>query len=51
MDYFNPENKDDFDMISGGRMRELARTGSQPPNGFMDPKGWEILASYYKSLK
>lgn len=51
MDYFSPENKDDFDMISGGRMRELARNGEEPPKGFMDPKGWEVLASYYKSLK
>jgi 3'-phosphoadenosine 5'-phosphosulfate synthase len=51
MDYFNPENKGDYNMISGSKMRELARTGESPPVGFMDPKGWEVLATYYKSLK
>jgi len=25
-------------------MRELARTGTEPRKGFMDPKGWEVLA-------
>ena len=51
MDYFSPENAADFDMISGSKMRELARNGECPPKGFMDERGWEVLASYYKSLK
>jgi len=50
MDYFNPEKKDQFDFISGTRMRRLAREGQQPPPGFMAPKAWEVLANYYRSL-
>lgn len=28
---------------------DLARAGDLPPNGFMAPKAWEILAEYYRS--
>ncbi|XP_071808535.1 bifunctional 3'-phosphoadenosine 5'-phosphosulfate synthase-like isoform X2 [Asterias amurensis] len=50
MDFFDPEKKEDFDFISGTRMRKLARSGDMPPDGFMAPKAWEILCNYYKSL-
>lgn len=50
MDFFDPTRKDDFDFISGTRMRGLARSGEDPPNGFMVPKAWDILAGYYQSL-
>ncbi len=43
-------NKDDFEFISGSRMREVAKAGEQLPPGFMSPKGWEVLSAYYKSL-
>ena len=43
-------NKDDFDFISGSRMRQMAKDGEALPPGFMSPKGWEVLAAYYKAL-
>lgn len=51
MEYFNPENKDKYDNISGSKMRELARTGKDLPDGFMDPNGWKVLVNYYNSLQ
>lgn len=50
MDFFDPEKKEDFDFISGTRMRKLAREGHTPPDGFMAPKAWAILSDYYMSL-
>ncbi|XP_018335461.1 bifunctional 3'-phosphoadenosine 5'-phosphosulfate synthase [Agrilus planipennis] len=50
MSFFDPSRTDDFDFISGTRMRTLARNGQFPPDGFMVPKAWEILAGYYHSL-
>ncbi|KAG8239620.1 hypothetical protein J437_LFUL019317 [Ladona fulva] len=29
----------------------LARSGQNPPEGFMAPKAWKVLAEYYKSLQ
>ena len=49
MEFFNPEQKDDFDFISGTRMRKLAREGADPPHGFMAPKAWEIISQFYQS--
>ena len=51
MAFFDPSKAADFDFISGSRMRKLARDGEEPPEGFMNPKGWEVLSNYYKSLK
>lgn len=51
MAFFDPARKEDFDFISGTRMRTLARNGEDPPNGFMEPKAWKILSEYYQSLK
>nr|XP_019529902.2 bifunctional 3'-phosphoadenosine 5'-phosphosulfate synthase 2 isoform X2 [Aedes albopictus] len=51
MAFFDPNRKEDFDFISGTRMRTLARNGQNPPNGFMEPKAWKILSEYYQSLK
>ena len=38
MAFFDPRRKEDFDFISGTRMRALAKAGEEPPNGFMAPK-------------
>ena len=38
MSFFDPARKDEFDFISGTRMRDLARNGEAPPDGFMAPK-------------
>ncbi|KPP64761.1 bifunctional 3'-phosphoadenosine 5'-phosphosulfate synthase 1-like, partial [Scleropages formosus] len=51
MDFYNPENHEDFDFISGTRMRRMAREGQDPPEGFMAPKAWAVLKEYYKSLE
>lgn len=51
MAFYDPERKADFEFISGTRMRELARTGREPPDGFMAPKAWQVLAEYYRSLR
>jgi hypothetical protein len=31
-------------------IKGLARTGTPPPEGFMSPKSWDVLARYYRSL-
>lgn len=50
MAFFEPERKEDFEFISGTKMRSLARSGEQPPNGFMAPKAWKVLSQYYQSI-
>lgn len=32
-------------------MRTYARTGENPPDGFMCPGGWKVLVKYYESLQ
>jgi len=51
MAFFDPKRKEDFISISGTKMRKLAREGQQPPVGFMDPEGWEILVKFYQGGK
>jgi len=51
MDFFNPKQAADFLFISGTKMRGFARSGELPPDGFMCPTGWQVLADYYQSLK
>lgn len=29
----------------------LAKTGKEPPKGFMAPAAWKVLSEYYQSLK
>ena len=51
MDFFDPERKEDFQFISGTKMRALARAGDTPPSGFMAPTAWKIMCDFYQSLK
>ena len=53
MEFFFPgkSSPEDFDFISGSRMRGMAKDNVTPPDGFMSPAGWEILAAYYRSLQ
>ncbi|NXX08871.1 PAPS1 synthase, partial [Larus smithsonianus] len=51
MDYYDSDHHEDFEFISGTRMRKLAREGQNPPEGFMAPKAWTVLTEYYKSLE
>lgn len=50
MAFFDPSRKDEFEFISGTKMRTLARTGQFPPDGFMEPKAWKILAEFYQNI-
>merc|ERR1712096_383361 len=49
MAFFDPKRKEDFVSISGTKMRKMAREGTVPPVGFMDPDGWKVLVQFYKS--
>jgi len=49
MAFYDPEHKEDFLFISGTKMRGYARSGEQPPDGFMAPEAWKILAEFYQN--
>ena len=49
MAFFDPHRKEDFDFISGTRMRGLARSGQAPPEGFMAPKVGRGVERYCQS--
>lgn len=51
MAFFDPSRSQDFLFISGTKMRTYARTGENPPDGFMCPGGWEVLVKYYERLQ
>ena len=42
--------KEQFAFISGTKMRKMAREGTEQPEGFMSPAGWDILCEYYQSI-
>ena len=50
MAFFDPARKSDFDFISGTRMRAIARSGENPPDGFMAPKVRNDLLSVLGSI-
>jgi len=43
-------NKDDFDFISGSRMRAMTKNNESLPPGFMSEGGWKVLSDYYRAL-
>lgn len=43
-------NKSEYELISGSKMRQMAREGSMPPETFMHPRAWQVLAKYYRML-
>jgi len=49
MDFFDPGRKEDYEFISGTKMRGFARSGISPPDGFMAPAAWKILSEHYQS--
>jgi len=51
MAFFEPSRSKDFLFISGTKMRTFAKTGENPPDGFMCPGGWKVLVDYYNSLQ
>lgn len=50
MTFYDSTRHEDFQFISGSKMRALARSGEMPPPGFMAPSAWEIMSSFYKNL-
>eukprot|EP00249_Psilotum_nudum_P017677 c26436_g1_i1 orf=122-1555(+) len=50
MAFFDPSRPQDFLFISGTKMRDYAKHGESPPDGFMCPGGWKVLVEYYCSL-
>uniref|UniRef100_A0A8C4HET9 3'-phosphoadenosine 5'-phosphosulfate synthase 2a n=1 Tax=Dicentrarchus labrax TaxID=13489 RepID=A0A8C4HET9_DICLA len=51
MDFYDKERHAEFEFISGTKMRNMARSGENPPDGFMAPKAWKVLVEYYTSLQ
>ncbi|KAL6478206.1 hypothetical protein MHYP_G00140410 [Metynnis hypsauchen] len=51
MDFYDRERHAEFEFISGTKMRSLARSGQNPPDGFMAPKAWKVLTEYYTSIQ
>ncbi|KAK2366079.1 Pseudouridine synthase/archaeosine transglycosylase family protein [Trifolium repens] len=51
MAFFDPSRSQDFLFISGTKMRSYAKSGENPPDGFMCPSGWKVLVNYYESLQ
>jgi len=51
MAFFDQNRREDFEFISGTKMRKFAREGIHPPKGFMQIKAWKVLSEYYLSLK
>ncbi|EAY92798.1 hypothetical protein OsI_14602 [Oryza sativa Indica Group] len=51
MAFFDPSRSKDFLFISGTKMRAFAKSGENPPDGFMCPGGWKVLVDYYNSLQ
>lgn len=49
MAYFDPQRKEDFEFISGTKMRTLAKNHQDPPSGFMAEKAWQVLAHHYQA--
>lgn len=51
MEFFDPARKEEFLFISGTKMREYARTGEMPPDGFMAPSAWKVLSNFYSKMQ
>ena len=49
MDFYDPNRANDYNFISGTKMRQLARTGETLPDGFMGESAWKVLLEHYAS--
>ena len=45
------EKMNDYEFISGTKMRTMAKNNENPPPGYMSQQGWEVLADYYRKLE
>ena len=50
VNFYDPKRDTEFTKISGSKMRKFAREGVTPPDGYMCPTGWEVVANFYKDL-
>jgi len=50
MNFWDDARAGDFVKISGSKMRKFAREGTTPPDGYMCPTGWAVVAGYYAKL-
>ncbi len=50
MSFFDPARADDFEFISGSKMRDFARNGETPPPGFMGEAAWKVIADFYRNM-
>jgi len=48
MEFYDEERKEEFEFISGTKMRAFARNGDTPPDGFMAPRAWKVVADFYQ---
>ena len=48
MAFFDKDRAQEFDFISGTKMRGFARNGQDPPAGFMAPSAWQVLVKHYQ---
>lgn len=51
MAFFDPHRKEDFEFISGTKMRGLARSGEAPPPGFMAPKVIYLFTLFFAQME
>ncbi len=51
MAFRDPSRPEDFIEISGTKMRQFARDGINPPEGFMHPAAWTVLSDFYRQQK
>jgi len=50
MNFLDFSRMGDFISISGTKMRKYARDGETPPEGYMCPTGWAVVAAHYTKL-
>ena len=51
MEFYDEEHKEDFEFISGTKMRAFARNGDTPPDGFMAPSAWKVVSDFYQGAQ
>ncbi|KAL7675203.1 hypothetical protein ACOME3_001466 [Neoechinorhynchus agilis] len=47
MELYDKNKHDHYQFISGTKMRQMAKSGLEPPIGFMNQEAWKILRDFY----
>ena len=50
MEFYDEKKNEEFEFISGTKMRAFARNGETPPDGFMAPTAWKVVADFYQGI-